>query len=51
MWDIPRELVASQDDAGAIEIALAQLQDPQQFLGKIEELLGSPERRALTFWL
>ena len=35
MWRLPAEVLASRDDARAIEIASRQLADPRQFLAKI----------------
>ncbi|HXM78361.1 MAG TPA: EAL domain-containing protein [Thermoanaerobaculia bacterium] len=43
MWRIPPEILKSRDDRRAIESVLGQLQEPAQFLAKIEELYATPE--------
>jgi PAS domain S-box-containing protein len=47
MWRLPAELASSRDDYGALELVLAQLSEPDQFLAKVRELYAQPE--ALSF--
>ena len=43
MWRIPDSVLASGDDRDALAVALDQLQDPDVFVAKVEELYGQPE--------
>ena len=43
LWRIPADVLAAGDDKAAIDFALDQLEDPQQFIEKVDELYGHPE--------
>ena len=43
LWGIPEHIQASRDDNQALEFALGQLQEPEQFLRKVKELYRNPE--------
>ena len=43
MWRIPEALIAAGDDSKVLGYALDQLEDPQQFLRKVESLYHKPE--------
>ena len=43
LWRIPRELMHQHDDQKALEFVTAQLSNPDQFIGKVQELYGQPE--------
>lgn len=43
MWQIPPEIIASQDDNQSINYVLGQLKEPEQFIAKIRELYAQPE--------
>jgi|GEM_PF-2150239 len=43
MWNIPDELIASEDDQALLAHVLEQLDDPGQFLSKVEALYHTPE--------
>jgi PAS domain S-box-containing protein len=43
MWQMPSEVMGSGDERRMIEVALAQLKDPEQFTAKIAELYGHME--------
>jgi PAS domain S-box-containing protein len=43
MWQLPGDVLASRDDARAIEAALRLLADPEAFVAKIQQLYGEPE--------
>ncbi|GEM_PF-2229594 len=47
MWRIPESIVASRDDDQALAFVLAQLKDPDVFLGKIRELYSQPDTESL----
>jgi PAS domain S-box-containing protein len=42
MWGIPRELLATHDDAALMGYVLGQLSDPASFLDKVQELYAHP---------
>lgn len=42
MWGIPRELLATHDDAALMGYVLGQLSDPASFLEKVQELYADP---------
>lgn len=42
MWGIPRELLATHDDAALMGYVLGQLSDPGSFLEKVQELYAHP---------
>ena len=44
LWNIPKEIVDSKDDKKLLEYVVSQLQDPEEFLRKVEELYQSPEQ-------
>jgi diguanylate cyclase (GGDEF)-like protein/PAS domain S-box-containing protein len=43
LWRIPAELFAASDDKILMEFVLDQLQDPRQFIEKVNELYEQPE--------
>ena len=43
LWHIPEEVLASRDDARAIDLAVRQLVDPAAFLAKVADLYSQPE--------
>ncbi len=43
MWSVPIEILAARDDKRAIEFVLNQLEDPEDFLNKVQELYSQPE--------
>ncbi|MFA7280892.1 MAG: ATP-binding protein [Sterolibacterium sp.] len=43
MWQIPENLLANHDDHALMKLLLQQLQDPPQFVEKIQTLYGSPD--------
>lgn len=42
MWGIPRELLATRDDAALMGFVLQQLSDPASFLEKVQQLYAHP---------
>lgn len=46
MWSLPPEVVASQSDEAAIQTVLDQLQDPEEFLERVEHLYTYPQETA-----
>lgn len=52
LWKIPDEVLATRDDAQAIEFVLAQLTAPDEFASKVADLYAAPEAESfdvLTF--
>jgi PAS domain S-box-containing protein len=47
MWRVPEEVLASRDDARAIDCVLEQLSDPAQFFNKVQELYNHPAAESL----
>jgi PAS domain S-box-containing protein len=43
MWRIPQELIEQADDAALLESVLVQLEDPEAFITKVQQLYGSTE--------
>jgi PAS domain S-box-containing protein len=46
MWGIPEHLVATRDDAKLLQFVLDQLEHPEQFLRKVQELYSKPEEKS-----
>jgi two-component system, cell cycle sensor histidine kinase and response regulator CckA len=46
MWRIPDEVLATRDDAQAIRFVLDQLQDPQGFVAKVQQLYEAPDQES-----
>jgi PAS domain-containing protein len=44
LWRIPASVMASGDDQQALAFVLGQLQAPEAFLAKVQELYAHPER-------
>src|SRR5689334_936188 len=42
MWQLPEEILATRDDARAIEVALRLLPDPDAFMAKVRQLYDEP---------
>ena len=42
LWRLPPDVLASKSDEAALRFAVGQLQDPDGFLRKVQELYGSP---------
>jgi PAS domain S-box-containing protein len=43
MWRIPEDVLATHDDAKAVEFVVSQLLEPEQFLSKIRQLYADPD--------
>ncbi len=43
MWRLPEKVLASRDDAAAMQFVLDQLVHPELFVAKVEELYAAPE--------
>ena len=43
MWQLPDDIVATRDNEATIAFVLEQLQDPQAFVEKIEEIFSQPD--------
>ncbi len=43
LWRIPANLAANRDDRELIEFAMDQLEDPDMFMARVEELYRNPE--------
>ena len=43
LWGIPRDVLASRDDAAARAVALSQLEDPRAFTQRVEQVYAAPE--------
>lgn len=43
MWGVPDSVIATKDDNKALEFALGQLKDPEDFLKKVRELYALPD--------
>ncbi len=43
MWHIPSYIVDSRDDSAALSFVLDQLQDPDGFIKKVQELYAQPD--------
>jgi len=43
MWHIPSYIVDSRDDSAALSFVLDQLQDPDSFMKRVQELYAQPE--------
>ncbi|MDP3682538.1 MAG: PAS domain S-box protein, partial [Ignavibacteria bacterium] len=44
LWNIPKNIIDTNDDKQLLECVLSQLKDPEEFLRKVEELYQSPEQ-------
>jgi two-component system, sensor histidine kinase and response regulator len=44
LWHIPKDLAALRDDARLLQYVLEQLQDPQAFIAKVQNLYDHPDR-------
>jgi PAS domain S-box-containing protein len=52
MWRIPEPLLEARDDAKLLQFVMNQLDDPKQFLEKVQQLYSEPEKESfdiLTF--
>jgi len=43
MWQIPESILEARDDRAALGFVIGQLQDPDAFLAKVNELYGQPD--------
>jgi PAS domain S-box-containing protein len=46
MWRIPDVILAAHDDKQAIDFVLGQLKNPKDFISKVKELYGNPEKES-----
>ncbi len=49
MWGVPDEVIASRDDGRALEFALSKLKNPDEFMRKVLELYGQPDKTSFDF--
>jgi diguanylate cyclase (GGDEF)-like protein/PAS domain S-box-containing protein len=47
MWRLTSELMALRSDERAVEVAMAQLKDPEQFVSRIRELYATPDAESV----
>ncbi len=43
MWQIPESILEARDDGAALGFVIGQLQDPDAFIAKVNELYGQPD--------
>jgi PAS domain S-box-containing protein len=46
LWSIPADVVTARSDEAAIQTVLAQVEDPEAFIARIDHLYAHPEERA-----
>jgi PAS domain S-box-containing protein len=46
MWRIPEPLLETRDDAKLLQFVMNQLDDPKQFLDKVQQLYSEPEKES-----
>ena len=46
VWRIPEEIIKNNDDTGALEFAMTQLEDPQQFIERVNYIYAHPRETA-----
>lgn len=47
MWHIPEDLLSSSSDLTLLPYAMRQLEEPEEFLARVEELYAQPETESL----
>jgi PAS domain S-box-containing protein len=47
LWCVPEDILESKDDNKALEFAIQQLVDPEQFLAKVRELYSQPDAESV----
>jgi len=47
MWCIPEPLLEAKDDAKLLQFVLDQLEHPEQFLDKVQQLYSEPEKESI----